>query len=194
MPFHGGIYATSASARRAAWGLPRGLSAICKVFLVACLAALVAVAMAQSAAPAQNLLNKQAPNFTRQDLHGHAVHLAGFRGKVVLLNFWATWCAPCQVEMPIFAAWQRQYGPQGLQVIGVSMDDDAAVARKLVERLKLDYPVAMGDARLGLRYGGVLGLPLSFLIDRNGVIRARFQGETDAKAIETEMRELLAEH
>ena len=150
--------------------------------------------MAQSAPPAQNLLNKRAPDFTRQDLHGHTVRLAGFRGKVVLLNFWATWCAPCQVEMPIFAAWQRQYGPQGLQVIGISMDDDTAAARKLVLRLRLDYPVAMGDARLGLRYGGVLGLPLSFLIDRNGVVRARFQGETDAKAIESQVRELLANH
>jgi len=170
----------------------RAAIAICNVLLIACLAASIAVARAQSAPPAQNLRNKQAPDFTRQDLHGHALHLAGFRGKVVLLNFWATWCAPCQVEMPIFAAWQRQYGAQGLQVIGISMDDDAAVARKLVQRLKLDYPVAMGDAHLGLRYGGVLGLPLSLLIDRQGVIRARFQGETDVKVMESQVRGLLA--
>jgi len=193
VPFHDGTYATSSCGRRAAWELPRGLSAICKVPLVACLAASIAVATAQSAHAAQNLLNKQAPDFTRQDLHGHAVHLAGFRGKVVLLNFWATWCAPCQVEMPVFAAWQRQYGPQGFTIIGISMDDDAATARKLAERLKLDYPVAMGDARLGLRYGGVLGLPLSLLIDRNGVVRARFEGETDVKVMENRVRDLLAE-
>ena len=163
------------------------------MFLAACLAASIAAATAQSAPAAQNLLNKQAPDFTRQDLHGHAVHLAGLRGKVVLLNFWATWCAPCQVEMPVFAAWQRQYGPQGFTIIGISMDDDAATARKLAERLKLDYPVAMGDARLGLRYGGVLGLPLSLLIDRNGVVRARFEGETDVKVMENRVRDLLAE-
>jgi peroxiredoxin len=173
--------------------LPRAPIVLCNVSLVACLAASIAVATAQSAPPAQNLLNKQAPDFTRQDFHGHALHLAGFRGKVVLLNFWATWCAPCQVEMPVFASWQRQYGPQGLQVIGVSMDDDAAAARKLAERLKLDYPIAMGDARLGLRYGGVLGLPLSLLVDRNGVVRARFQGETDVNVMENRVRELLAE-
>jgi peroxiredoxin len=165
----------------------------CRALLVAFLAASVAVATAQSAPPAQNLLNKPAPDFTRQDLHGHALHLAGFRGKVVLLNFWATWCAPCQVEMPIFSAWQRQYGPQGFAIIGISMDDDAAAARQLVQRLKLDYPVAMGDARLGLRYGGVLGLPLSFLIDRNGVVRARFQGEKDVNVMESQVRALLAE-
>ena len=121
------------------------------------------------------------------------VNLAAFRGKVVLLNFWATWCAPCQVEMPDFAAWQRQYAPRGFQVIGISMDDDPAPARHLVERLKLNYPVAMGDERLGTRYGGVLGLPLTFLIDRNGVVRARFQGETDVKVIEIRVRALLAQ-
>ena len=135
----------------------------------------------------------QAPDFTRQDLNGHAVHLAGLRGKVVLLNFWATWCAPCQVEMPTFSAWQRQYGPRGLEVVGVSMDDSAASARRVVERLKIDYPVAMGDAQLGMRYNGVLGLPLTFLIDRNGVIRARFQGVTDAKVIEKQVQALLGE-
>ena len=178
---------------RPASRLPRAPIAIRRAILVAFLVASFTMATAQSAPPAQNLLNQQAPDFTRQELHGHALHLNAFRGKVVLLNFWATWCAPCQVEMPVFSAWQRQYGPQGFAIIGISMDDDAAAARRLVQRLKLDYPVAMGDARLGLRYGGVLGLPLSYLIDRNGVVRARFQGETDVKSMENQMRALLAE-
>ncbi len=157
------------------------------------LAASVGVAGARSPSASQSLLNKQAPDFTRQDLNGRAVHLAGLRGKVVLLNFWATWCAPCQVEMPTFSAWQRQYGSRGLEIVGVSMDDSAAPARRVVERLKVDYPVAMGDAQLGMRYHGVLGLPLTFLIDRDGVIRARFQGVTDARVIEKQVRALLGE-
>ena len=95
---------------------------------------------------------------------------------MVLLNFWATWCAPCRVEMPVFAAWQRRYGPRGLQVIGISMDDDAAPVRRLAARLKLDYPIAMGDASLGEQSGGVLGLPITYLIGRNGVVRAEFEG------------------
>ena len=95
--------------------------------------------------------------------------------------------------MPVFSEWQRQYGPQGLQVIGISMDDDSTAVRSLVSKLKLNYPVAMGDARLGERYGGVLGLPLTYLIDRNGVVRARFQGETDVKTIEKRLTAMLAQ-
>jgi cytochrome c biogenesis protein CcmG, thiol:disulfide interchange protein DsbE len=138
-----------------------------------------------------SLVNKKAPELTRKDLNGHEVSLRGLRGKVVLLNFWATWCAPCQLEMPVFAKWQQQYGPQGLQIVGISMDDEAAPARRLVNKLKLNYPIAMGDAELGTRYGGVLGLPLTYLIDRNGVVRVRFDGETDAGKIEKQVRLLL---
>jgi len=138
-------------------------------------------------AAAQTLLNRKAPEFKRRDLNGQTLDLARYRGKVVLLNFWATWCAPCQLEMPVFAAWQRQYGPRGLQVVGISMDDDPALARRSVARLQLNYEIAMGDERLGALYGGVMGLPTTFLIDRNGVVRAQFQGETDLSSIEKQV-------
>jgi thiol-disulfide isomerase/thioredoxin len=144
-----------------------------------------------AAPPVQTLVNKRAPEIARADLNGSRVDLKSQRGKVVLLNFWATWCAPCLVEMPVFSAWQQQYGPQGFQIIGISMDDDAAPVRKLVAKLKTTYPIAMGDAKLGERYGGVMGLPLSYLIDRNGVVRARFQGETDVSAIEKQVKRQL---
>ena len=138
-------------------------------------------------------MNRRAPEFARKDLAGKSVDLKNFRGKVVLLNFWATWCAPCQLEMPAFAAWQRQYGPDGLQVIGISMDDDATPVVGLVAKLKLNYPVLMGDANLGREYGGVLGLPLTYLIDRDGLVRARFQGETDLKTMEKRLQTILAQ-
>jgi thiol-disulfide isomerase/thioredoxin len=151
-------------------------------------------ASAQSLPAAEPLLNKKAPEFARNDLNGANLDLAHYRGKIVLLNFWATWCAPCQIEMPVFARWQRQYGPQGFQVIGISMDDDPALARKLSAKLKLNYPVAMGDEKLGELYGGVMGLPLTYLIDRDGTIRAKFQGETGPKPIEAQLKALLATH
>lgn len=147
----------------------------------------------QVAAAQRNLLDKPAPDFAVKDLNGQPLQLSSFRGKVVLLNFWATWCAPCRVEMPVFASWQRHYGAEGLEVLGISMDDEAAPARKLVEHLGLNYPAAMGDEQLATRYGGVLGLPLTFLIDRNGVVRARFEGETNLMEIESRIKELLAQ-
>jgi thiol-disulfide isomerase/thioredoxin len=139
----------------------------------------------------ESLVNKKAPEFARRDLSGTSLDLRSFRGKVVLLNFWATWCAPCKLEMPVFTAWQRHYGPQGLQIIGISMDDGPEGVRSLVAKLKLNYPVVMGDARLGERYGGVLGLPMTYLIDRNGVVRAQFQGETDLNTMEKELKLFL---
>ena len=138
-----------------------------------------------------SLVGRRAPEFSLPDLHQGRVDLRQHRGKVVLLNFWATWCAPCKVEMPQFMQWQKEYGPRGLVVIGVSIDDSAAPARAFVEKLHLNYPVVMGNAKLGERYGGVLGVPVTFLIDRAGVVRARFDGEEHLAAEERQVRALL---
>lgn len=146
---------------------------------------------AQTSHAASLLMGKTAPEFALTDLRQNKLDLRAFRGRVVLLDFWASWCSPCQLEMPRFAAWQKQYGPRGLQVIGISMDDDPALARKVYAKLRLNYPVAMGDEKLGAAYGGVLGLPLTFLIDRNGIIQAQFSGESDLKAMEEKMKALL---
>jgi thiol-disulfide isomerase/thioredoxin len=156
------------------------------------LAGLLLGACIQSVSAAESaLLRKPAPQFVRQDLSGRAVNLRAYRGKVVLLSFWATWCAPCQQELPQFAAWQHEFG--GLQVIAVSMDDDAAPVRALVHKLGLQFPIAMGDAALGKRYGGVLGLPVTFLIARDGTVAERFEGEVPLAQMEKRIEELLAQ-
>ncbi len=149
------------------------------------------VCSAHPAFAADSLLHKHAPAFVREDLNHKKLALASFRGKVVLLNFWATWCAPCQLEMPRFVAWQNQYGPRGLQVIGISMDDDPAPVRALCAKLKLNFPVAMGDEKIGGLYGGILGLPVTYLIDAKGAIRAEYRGQVDLNAIEAQMKMLL---
>lgn len=149
---------------------------------------------AQTTHAATSLIHKRAPEFVRTDLSDKKLDLNAYRGKVVLLDFWATWCAPCEVEMPIFVAWQKKYGPQGLQIIGISMDDDPALVRSIYSKLKLNYPVAMGDVRLGNLYGGVFGLPITFLIDRRGVIQAKYQGEPNLNEIEKQMQLLLQNH
>jgi len=173
---------------------PHRRSAFCNSLIAALLLGVCFLVFdAPSGFAADSLVHKQAPEFARRDLHGRTIQLGSLRGKVVLLNFWATWCAPCQIEMPRFVQWQRQYGSQGLQVIGISMDDAPALVRRVDRKLKPNYPVAMGDEELGELYGGVLGLPLTFLIDRKGEVRAQFQGETDLKTIEDQLKQLLSE-
>jgi thiol-disulfide isomerase/thioredoxin len=147
--------------------------------------------VAQTPKAATSLLHKEAPEFVRIDLENRRLDLRAYKGKVVLLDFWATWCASCLLEMPRFVAWQTQYGPRGLQIVGISMDDDPALARKLYKKMKLNYPVAMGDEKLGLLYGGVLGLPLTYLIDAQGTVQAEFRDETDVKLIEEQIKPLL---
>jgi cytochrome c biogenesis protein CcmG/thiol:disulfide interchange protein DsbE len=134
-----------------------------------------------------------APDFTRETQSGKAVHLADYRGRVVLLNFWATWCEPCLAEIPTFARWQQQYGPAGLQILGVSMDDDAQPVQRFLKKNPLGYPVMIGDTTLAKLYGGVLGLPLTYLIDAHGNIAGRYLGETDLQAMEAQIRALLTQ-
>jgi len=150
-----------------------------KLRLAACLAGLLLGTAAQALGPGD-----PAPDFTLTDLTGKSLHLADYRGKLVLLNFWASWCGPCLEEMPRFAAWQHQYGAAGLQVIGVSMDDGDAPVRRLLARSPVPYPIIMGDARLAARYGGILGLPQTFLIDRGGRVFARYKSEVDLAQME----------
>lgn len=136
-------------------------------------------------------MGKVAPSFARTDLSGKKIALSEYRGEVVLLNFWATWCGPCISELPTLESWQAQFGSQGLQVIGISMDDSAAPVRAAYSKYRMNYPVVMGDEHLGEAYGGVLGVPVTFLINRKGIVVRRYEGPVNVKRIEADMRELL---
>ena len=135
-----------------------------------------------------------APDFTLTDIDGKKLSLSDYKGKVVLLDFWATWCTPCREEIPAFVAMQQKLGPQGFQVIGISMDDDAAPVKKFFQQFQINYPVAVGDDKLAQSYGGVLGLPVNFVIDRDGRIVKKFLGATDVSVIEAEVTNRLAQH
>ena len=134
-----------------------------------------------------------APDFSVTDLSGRKLALADYRGKVVLLNFWATWCGPCRLEVPGFVDLQSKYRDQGLVVIGISMDDDPAPVREFYQRYRMNYPVAMGDDGLTDRFGGIVGLPTTFLIQRDGHIYARETGAEDAGTFEEPIKKLLGE-
>lgn len=143
---------------------------------------------AATQSPTQHVL---APDFSLPQLDGQELRLSCFRGKVVLLDFWATWCDPCRDEIPHFVGLQQKYGSRGLQIIGVSMDDSADPVRPFYQEFHMNYPVVMGNAKIGELFGGVLGLPIAFLIGPDGRIYAKHIGATNTAVFEKEIKNLL---
>ncbi len=137
----------------------------------------------------QNLL---APDFVLPQLDGTPLRLSAYRGKIVLLDFWATWCDPCREETPHFVELQQKYADRGLQIIGISMDDTSEPVRDFYQQFHINYPVVMGDAKTGEAYGGVLGLPIIFLLDRDRRIVAKHMGSTKPETFDQEIAALLA--
>jgi peroxiredoxin len=132
-----------------------------------------------------------APDFTLPQLEGKDLRLSSYRGKVVLLDFWASWCEPCREETPHLIELQNKYASRGLQIIGVSMDDSPDPARAFYQQFHMNYPVVMGTAKTGELYGGVLGLPIAFVINRDGRIYAKHIGATDPAIFDKEIAKLL---
>lgn len=159
--------------------------------LVVIVGAYVALHHTGKAPTASSTQPRPAPDFTLPQFAGPPLKLSDYRGKVVLLDFWATWCEPCRVETPHFVEMQDKYGSQGLQIIGVSMDDSPDPVPAFYKQFKMNYPVVMGNAKIGEEYGGVLGLPIAFLIDREGLIRKKHMGATAASVFDKEVSDLL---
>lgn len=135
---------------------------------------------------------RAAPDFALKDAEGKLVHLSDYRGKVVLLDFWATWCGPCKIEIPWFMDFQRQNQEKGLVVLGVSMDDEGwEIVKPYLASMKVNYRVLIGNDQTAQLYGGVDALPTTFLIDREGKIAAVHVGLVDRKDFENGIDQLL---
>ncbi len=159
---------------------PKALLTFCAIVLGACLAT--------SAAQAEDTRQK-APDWKLQDLEGKSVQLSDFKGKVVLLNFWATWCPPCRAEIADLVSLQKQYAAQGLVVIGVSMDEGGpAPVASFAKKFGINYLVVMGDEKTSVAYGGIEVLPTTYIIDRKGKIVAGLQGGTDRSEFQAKIK------
>jgi len=133
-----------------------------------------------------------APDFALESLDGKTMRLSDLRGKAVLLNFWATWCGPCKIEMPWFVDLQKQYGAQGLQIVGVAMDDASKEdIGKFAKDMGVNYPILIGKESVGDQYGGVPALPESFLISRDGKIVDKIIGLRGKAEIEDAVKKAL---
>ena len=138
-------------------------------------------------APAANL------DFTLKNIENADVNLADYKGKVILLDFWATWCGPCKIEIPGFIEMQNKYGPDGLQVIGISIDDRLEQLKPFAAEMKMNYPVLQGLGRDDVTdaLGPIIGIPTTLIISREGKICATHAGMTPKDAFEKQIKALL---
>jgi len=135
---------------------------------------------------------KLAPELKLKDVEGRALRLSDYKGKVVLLNFWATWCAPCRAEMPDLIKWQRKYKSQGLQVIGVTYPpEELAEVREFIKRVEVNYPVALGEEQTKAMFDKGENLPVTVVIDKKGMVREVIQGIIFLDEFEQKVKPLL---
>jgi thiol-disulfide isomerase/thioredoxin len=137
---------------------------------------------------------KTAPTFTLTNLEGKKVSLADYKGRPVLVNFWATWCGPCKVEMPWFEEFRKQYAAQGFEILGLTDDVDAGkdTIAKVASKAGVTYPILLTDGKVQTAYGGLEVLPVSFYVDRNGVIVEQTAGLGSKDQIEAIIRKTIA--
>ena len=135
---------------------------------------------------------KKAPNFSLKDASGDTVNLADYKGKVVLVNFWATWCGPCKVEIPWFVEFEKNYKDRDFAVLGISMDDDGwKSVRPYIASHKINYRMVIGSEVVSQQFGEIDSLPTSFILDREGRIAANHVGLVDKRDYQNEILKLL---
>ena len=161
--------------------------------LLAAASVLAALAASLQASDSKPIAGVTAPAWSLKDVDGKTVSSSDFKGKVVVLDFWATWCPPCKAEIPGFVALQKAYGEQGLVVVGVSLDEEGAqVLKPFIKQHGINYPVVLGDAKTAQAFGGVRSIPTTFIIGRDGRIAGQHVGFVSKADFEKAIKPLLA--
>lgn len=137
---------------------------------------------------------KMAPDFALTSTDGKTIKLSDFRGKVVVVDFWATWCPPCKAEIPDFIKLYSQYKDDGFQMLGISLDQGGlSDVKPFMKDYGINYPIVMGDNQVVAAYGGIRGIPTTFVIDKEGKIKASFEGYRPASVFEKLIQQLTSE-
>lgn len=138
-------------------------------------------------------LEGKAPDFQLANLNGELIRLSEFEGKVIILNFWATWCAPCRMEIPHLNNLYSTYREQGLSVIGIALDPSGPeILKSFAQELNIDYPILIGNDNISDSYGGIFGIPTTFVVGRDGIIHHRFIGLAQEDVLEKDILALLS--
>jgi peroxiredoxin len=152
----------------------------------------IVIAFLFTACIAQSGKKQKAPNFSLQTQNGKVIELSKLKGKVVLVNFWATWCPPCRAEIPDFIEVYNTYKSKGFEIIGIALDEEGwSKVAPYVKEAKMNYPVVLGSAEVVQQYGNIESIPTTFIIDKNGYIAGRQVGVLSKTALEQKLKSLL---
>jgi thiol-disulfide isomerase/thioredoxin len=159
------------------------MKSVLSIFLLAAVLGFMTSAMAQQ---------KMAPNFSLKSADGATYSLSKYKGKVVVVNFWATWCGPCRKEIPDFIKAYKNYKNEGLAIIGIALDEDGwTKVTPYVTENKINYPIVLGDEEVVRNYGGINAIPTTFIIDKKGNIVDQYTGMMSLKQLEAKVKPLL---
>jgi peroxiredoxin len=145
-----------------------------------------------TACAAQPEKKEKAPNFSLQTQNGKVIELSKLKGKVVLVNFWATWCPPCRAEIPDFIEVYNTYKSKGFEIVGIALDEDGwSKVAPYIEKVKINYPIVLGSAKVVQQYGGIEAIPTTFIVDKNGYVVASQVGVVSKELLEQKLKSLL---